>query len=430
MQQFKTITFHLFLSFFIASGVIAQAPASFNYQAVVRDDAGMVIESDEVTIEVAIVQGSMEGDAVFNETHNTQTNEFGLVNLQIGSINSLEDIAWGDDTYFIKVTLNGEIMGVTQLLSVPYALHSQTSADAFSGDYEDLENLPDLSEFLIISDPEIGDLAYYTEDGWKALPIGSEGQVLAVDAGLPGWIDAPFEEEPGPVSDIDGNVYETVLIGNQLWMAENLRTTKYHDGSDIPTGLSDADWSTTEDGAYAVYPHDNVEGIDSEAEMVEAYGKLYNWYAVEDERGLCPDGWRVATADDYDELVMYVAYWGGMDKTSETDKNPESVAGNYVKSCRQINSPLGGDCDTGEHPRWEADNTHFGTDEFGFDGRPSGYRDENGFFNGIGTRGYFWTSTELSFAMGRWRRLGHDGGWVYSGFEYKEEGYSVRCIKE
>ncbi len=418
----------LFISFFIMTASKAQPPQQFNYQAVVRDDGGSAITNEEVTIEVAIVQGSAEGETVFAELHHTETNDFGMVNLQIGSIASLEDIDWEADDYFVKIILDDEVMGVTQLLSVPFALHSQTSADSFSGDYDDLENKPLLDHFIQIDEPEAGDLAWFNGENWMPIPIGEEEQVLTVESGQPLWADPPCEDIPGSVTDIDGNEYQTVLIGNQVWMAENLRTTSYRDGTDIPGDLSDTDWANTEDGAYAVYPHGLVEGIDSEDEMIDIYGKLYNFMAIENDAGLCPDGWRVATADDYDELSQYVAYWGG-DKDDNPDKD-ESVAGNYLKSCRQINSPLGGDCDTEEHPRWEADSDHYGTDEFGFNGLPSGTRDENGSYTGIGESAYFWTSTELSFAMGRWRRLWHTGGWLYSGFEYKEEGYSVRCIKE
>ncbi len=427
MLTLRNLVF-LIISFFIMPAIKAQPPQQFNYQAVVRDDGGSAITNEEVAIEVAIVQGSAEGETVFTELHHTETNDFGMVNLQIGSIASLEDIHWEADDYFVKIILDDEVMGVTQLLSVPFALHSQTSADSFSGDYDDLENKPVLDHFIHIDEPEAGDLAWFNGENWMSIPIGDEEQVLAVEGGQPLWADPPCEDIPGSVTDIDGNEYQTVLIGNQVWLAENLRTTRYRDGSDIPTGLSDSDWANTEDGAYAVYPHDNVEGIESESEMVETYGKLYNFMAIEDENGLCPEGWRVGTADDYDELIMYVAYWGG-DKDVDPDKD-ESVAGNYLKSCRQVNSPLGGDCDTEEHPRWEANTDHYGTDEFGFNGLPSGTRDENGNYTGIGENAYFWTSTELSFAMGRWRGLWHTGGWLYSGFEYKEEGYSVRCIKE
>lgn len=428
MFNYRNVVFFC-MTFFLIAAIQAQPPQQFNYQAVVRDDAGSVITNEEVTIEVAIVQGSMEGETVFTEMHHTETNDFGMVNLQIGSVTSLEDIHWESDEYYVMILLNDEVMGVTQLLSVPYALHSQTSADSFSGDYDDLENTPDLDQYIDIEAPEAGDLAWYTGENWQSLTIGEEEQVLTVSAGEPHWADPPCDDIPDSVTDIDGNEYETVMIGNQLWMAENLRTTRYRDGTDIPTGLSDTDWANTEDGAYAVYPHNNVTGIDSASEMVDIFGKLYNFMTIENDKGLCPEGWRVGTADDYDGLAMYVAYWGGNKQDEHPDKD-ESVAGNYLKSCRQINSPLGGDCDTEEHPRWEADNDHYGTDEFGFNALPAGYRNEYGTFTGIGEHGYFWTSTELSFAMGRWRRLWNSGGWFYSGFEYKEEGYSVRCIKE
>ena len=420
--------FFFVLTLFLTTTIQAQPPQQFNYQAVVRDDAGSVIANEEVTIEVAIVQGSMEGETVFSEMHHTETNDFGMVNLHIGSVTSLENIDWESDEYYVMILLDDEVMGATQLLSVPYALHSQTSADSFSGDYEDLDNQPELDQFIHIDEPEAGDLAWFNGDTWKSIPIGEEEQVLTVDSGQPLWADPPCEEIPESVTDIDGNEYQTVLIGNQVWMAENLRTTTYRDGTDIPGDLSDTEWADTEEGAYAVYPHAAVEGIDSEEEMIAIYGKLYNFMATEEEAGLCPEGWRAATAEDYDELTQYVAYWGGS-KDDETEKE-ESVAGNYLKSCRQINSPLGGDCDTEEHPRWDADSEHYGTDEFGFNALPAGYRNENGQYTGIGEYAYLWTATELSFAMGRWRRLWNSGGWVYSGFEYKEEGYSVRCIKE
>jgi len=91
----------LFISFFLIAAIQAQPPQQFNYQAVVRDDAGSVITNEEVTIEVAIVQGSMEGETVFTEMHHTETNDFGMVNLQIGSVTSLEDIHWESDEYYV-----------------------------------------------------------------------------------------------------------------------------------------------------------------------------------------------------------------------------------------------------------------------------------------------------------------------------------------
>ena len=95
------------------------------------------------------------------------------------------------------------------------------------------------------------------------------------------------------VTDIDGNHYDTITIGTKVWMTENLKTTKYNDGTPIPTGLSDDAWRTTKTGAYSIY--------DNNAANDAAYGKLYNWYAVNSGK-LAPKGWHVATEKDWAEL--------------------------------------------------------------------------------------------------------------------------------
>ena len=100
------------------------------------------------------------------------------------------------------------------------------------------------------------------------------------------------------ISDIDGNSYGTVEIGNQSWMRQNLKTTNYSNGDAVPTGLNNGDWMDTSDGAYAVY---NDEESNS-----ELYGNLYNWYAASDSRGLCPEGWQMPTYENYLELIDYL----------------------------------------------------------------------------------------------------------------------------
>ncbi len=422
MKTIRTFLLMMFMAV-TSAAVLAQVPPMLNYQAVLRDAEGHPLVSQDVTIDIAILTADEKSSEVFSETHQVATNAFGLVNLKIGSVNTLEGIDWGNHAFFMEITVDGEVMGASPLLSVPFALHAQSSADAFSGDYEDLTNTPDMSNFIFLEDPQNGDLLYYADGQWNSLGAGEEGQVLGIKNGVPQWVfvDQTIEE----VTDADGNVYPVVTIGNQTWMAANLRTTVFDDGTPIAGGLSNADWANTTEPALAVYPHGNVEGINSEEEMFEIYGKLYNYYAVMDAKGLCPAGWRIATRADFDELNMYVAYWG---KGFEEKDN--AVAGNYLKSCRQIGSPLGGDCNTTEHPRWESNNNHHGTDSFGFTGLPAGRRMADGTFNGIGTRGYWWTSTELSFAMSYWRALWHDGGFAYSGFDYREFGFSVRCILE
>ena len=100
------------------------------------------------------------------------------------------------------------------------------------------------------------------------------------------------------VVDIDGNIYEIVQIGEQLWMAENLKVTHYQDGTLIITGYSDEEWTTLPTGAYAVYDKDSTN--------FDIYGNLYNWFAVDDDRGICPESWHVPSYDEYTVLTDYL----------------------------------------------------------------------------------------------------------------------------
>jgi uncharacterized protein (TIGR02145 family) len=401
----------------------AQPPHSFNYQAVLRNTSGEILESQEVTLTLEILKGVENGEVVFTEQHSTQTNAFGLINLAVGSVSSMEEIYWGEDIYFLRISVDGQVMGTSPLLSVPFALSAQTSADAFSGDYYDLENTPDLSNMLVVEDPQEGGLAWFDGTQWKGLASGGEGQVLTIVNGMPGWMDLPEDDEDDPptATDIDGNIYPVVTINGREWLAENLRTTRYQNGDLLPTGLSDSQWNNTVQGAFSLYPYDLVDGIDSEENMKQAYGLLYNWYATVDPGGLCPAGWHVPTDEEWIELISYMT-------DNYPDINPTNV-GNFVKSCRQIDSPLGGECATDIHPRWNSHHTQYGTDDFGMAALPAGYRNPTGSFAGISNHGGFWTSTEYS-AAAAWRRYtGFGHAFVYRDSQLKRLGTSVRCIK-
>jgi uncharacterized protein (TIGR02145 family) len=208
------------------------------------------------------------------------------------------------------------------------------------------------------------------------------------------------------VSDIDGNVYNTVLIGSQCWMKENLKTTSYQNGSSIPNVTYT--WSNLSTGAYVWYEND--------ISWKESYGALYNWYAAVDSNGLCPAGWHVPT---HDEWIVLTDYIGG---TSDPH-------GNELKSCRQVNSPLGGGCNTSEYPRWESNSSHWGTDDYGFSGLPGGLRYNYGYFEFIGYYGSWWSSTEYN----EYNAWGCQLGWsighaVWYGYNLKG-GFSVRCLR-
>jgi uncharacterized protein (TIGR02145 family) len=229
------------------------------------------------------------------------------------------------------------------------------------------------------------------------------------------------------VTDIDSNSYPTVTIGELEWMAENLRVLHYSNGEPIPTGLTDNQWYNTTTGAYAIYPHDEINGLDSDAEVLAAYGALYNWYAVSDERGLCPANWRVPSDEEWTQLVNYL-----IDEYGYTNNyNDVNGIGNKLKSCRQVNSPLGGNCTTSFHPRWDSDATHFGTDEFSFSALPNGDREYDGFYANNGTDASWWTSTQHTNAANAWGRgIYHNYGYVPRYYLSKRNGSAVRCVRD
>ena len=194
--------------------------------------------------------------------------------------------------------------------------------------------------------------------------------------------------------DIDGNEYATVIIGNQVWMSENLKVTKYRDGTAIPTGLSNSEWENTTSGAYAVYDNNETHA--------DTYGYLYNWYAVDDSRNIAPDGWHVPTDDEWTTLTDYL---GGT-----------SVAGGKMK-------------ETGTS-HWNSPNTG-ATNESGFTAFPGGYRSSSsGNYNSIGSYGFFWSSSEGN-SSNAWRRiLYYNNSGVYRHNYNKNYGFSVRCVRD
>ncbi len=243
--------------------------------------------------------------------------------------------------------------------------------------------------------------------------------------------DGDNDGDPGEGAiDIDGNAYASVYIGAQEWTVENLRVTKYNNGDVITTGLSNEEWWNTlngEIGAYAVYPHTSVDGIDSEEEMIQHYGKLYNWFAVVDERGLCPEGWRVPGDEDWSQLTDYL-----VNQYTEVTENNVAL---YLRSCRQVNSPYGDDCMTNEHPRWNADlnDNVAGNDEFNFSIFPSGVRLKMGSYQGLGGAGYYWTTTHYfgpPLHLATSRAFFVDSSGINASAHNKEAGFGVRCVRD
>lgn len=219
----------------------------------------------------------------------------------------------------------------------------------------------------------------------------------------------------GGLVDVDGNEYETVIIEGQEWMAQNLRTRHYRDGSEITTGLSSSEWETTQSGAFGIFnfEHQNAEGINSAEEMAEIYGLLYNGYAVSDTKGLCPDGWRVPSDQDWKTLEQNL----GM---TQADANSPGWRGK--------NSNTGGKMKATGTVYW-ADPNEGATNESGLKGLPAGYRSSDGRFAGIRYDGYFWSSSEENSGS-LWSRLLHfESAEVNRNPHDKQIGFAVRCVR-
>jgi len=221
------------------------------------------------------------------------------------------------------------------------------------------------------------------------------------------------------VTDVDGNFYVSVIIGDQEWTAQNLRVTNYADNTPITTGLLGTDWELATEGAYTIYPFEDIDGLNSDAEVLEAYGAFYNWHAVADSRGLCPTGWHVPSNDEITQLIDYVS-----------SVNSEEYVASQLKSCRQVDSPLGGECSTTEHPRWDSHASLYGTDNYGFSALPGGLHDyiDDSYY--VGMNGNWWVTTEYD-EYDAWG-YGMAVGSIEVQQEYWDKNYgrSVRCVKD
>jgi len=196
-------------------------------------------------------------------------------------------------------------------------------------------------------------------------------------------------------TDYNGNVYNTVQIGTQCWMKENLRARNYRNGTPIPNITSNSTWGSLSTDAMCWYNNDSVT-------YAATYGALYNWYAVDNPNGLCPTGWHVPTDAEWTILTDFL---GGL-----------SVVGGPLK-------------ETGT-THWNTPNTG-ATNSSGFTALPGGCRNySTGSFDYIGGSGYWWSSSAYS-STGAWNRvLLYDDSGVYGVSLTKRLGFSVRCVRD
>lgn len=205
--------------------------------------------------------------------------------------------------------------------------------------------------------------------------------------------DQEIETNPGMGVTFDGFTYSSIVLGNgQEWMVENLRTNKYCNGDSIPNINDSSEWEALSTGAWSHYANNS--------QNEEPYGKLYNWYTVEDERNICPCGWHVPSNDEWKNLIDYL---GG-----------QVLAGGKMKSTDSL--------------YWKSPNV-YASNKSGFSGLPGGTR-FNGNFVDIGKHGLWWSSTEYYPPSVRSFGLGYHIEHIFTNDISKTRGMSVRCIKD
>ena len=267
-----------------------------------------------------------------------------------------------------------------------------------------------------------GDIIYWDEDlrKFRILAPGAEGQVLKIVSGIPVWrADATtsttaFSPCGTTITDIDGNSYNTVLIGSQCWTKENLRVRKYNNGTAIQfdanggSGGVSSTWENLTIGAHTIYASDSTTTPSNRTK----YGYLYNWYAAKgiytngaiastDTLNICPSGWHVPTDAEWTTLT--------------TDIGGESVAGGKMKSVGTA--------------YWNSPNTG-ATNESSFSALPGGVRMSNGSFNAVRSNAYLWSHSASSGSEAWIRTLSTNDGNV-NRFAYpKSGGAYIRCIRD
>jgi uncharacterized protein (TIGR02145 family) len=435
MKTIFTTTLFMLISTFLW----AQAPQGIPYQAVMRNADGSVMASSAVSLTFMIHDGSASGTVVYQESHSLTSNAQGLVSCVVGSgvasQGNFANIHWGVGAKFLHVMMGSADLGTQQLLSVPYALYSESSKFASNG----ISSVSAVGDTLYLhngtyfvvpgssaansgsltgcifpnacnyeADAQVNDgschfVGQSCNDGnsntiydvWDINCICAGSDVVIGDNLNCG---ASNVHNPnltyGTITDHEGNTYRTIQMGVQEWMAENLKVSTYRNGDPMQSNLSNTEWSATYQGAWA-YP-----GGGSSLEC--PFGKLYNWYAISDVRGVCPNGWHVPSDGEWTYLSNY-------------------ISAQFIEVAKSMKSN---------------GTVYWGPNDFsnssGFSALPAGVRLNNGLYDGIGIVGHWWSSTEVGAFDAKWRQLYIYNPGLDSGGDQlnKNFGLSIRCLRD
>ena len=249
----------------------------------------------------------------------------------------------------------------------------------------------------------LGAFIYLTQAGWfwtttASSPTARYAIALSCDSTIAQTIAYGMQNgfsircvKDNDVTDIEGNTYKGISIGNQIWTQSNLNVGRYRNGDIIPQVTSYTQWGGLTTGAWCYYANNTANGV--------VYGKLYNWYAVNDPRGLAPQGWHIPNDAEWTTLTNHL---GGV-----------AVAGSKMKAITTL---------------WSSSTS---TNSSGFSGLPGGYRTYNitGFYD-VNTDGYWWSSSEFNATTAWYRQLRYLYPNAFRSDRDKANGISVRCVRD
>jgi uncharacterized protein (TIGR02145 family) len=405
--------------------------------------------SSAVSLTFMIHEVATNGNVVYQESHNLTSNAQGLVSCVVGngvvSQGNFANVNWGSGAKFLQVMMGTTDLGTQQMLSAPYALYGGATnvTVSLTGDTLKIGGnsviVPGISAANFPA-PVAGCTnaqacnynASATQDDGSCLIQGAScndgnanttNDVINANCQcsgtstsgsgtgaqlLPGNATCSTQNISvtgcgGQTSlTYDGRTYDLVEIGGQCWFADNLATDQYRNGDLIPTGLDNTTWQNTTSGAYAIYNNDPANDV--------TYGKLYNWFTVADDRGVCPAGWHVPSDCEW----MYLEGSLGM-----------SVADQEIAGWRGTNE--GGALKATTN--WITPNIG-AANSSGFTALPGGYRYVVGTYGGIETIGYWWSSKEGYSGHAWYRGLYYDSSDVGRYDNDKRFGFSVRCVRD
>ena len=410
--------FYIFLCLAIASltQLQAQTPQGFNYQATVRNTTGELIINSNVHFKFNVIQGAQTTVPVFTETHYVPTDDLGQVTLIIGegtaNTGVFSEIEWSLGSYFLGIELSIDgpndyvAMGTTQLLSVPYALYAANSGNA-------TPTTPDLDSVLAENNSANSQQIKNLQDPTEAQDAATKAYIDALIANLQSQID---NTEAASVTDIDGNTYDYIAYGTQVWTVDNAAMVTYRDGTLIPQVTGATEWSNLTTGAWCYHNNDPTKP------------RFYNWYAVmgihdtdpdTPNKEFAPDGWHVPSDAEWTTLENHlIANSYNYDQTNTGNKIAKSMASNtgWVFSSTEIGA---------------VSNDQSLNNSSEFNAFPEATRINDGSFDsdGEGFDTIFWSSTVAD--LGSWYRLlNYESSSLGRGASNNQSGFSVRFVRD